>query len=1257
MCRSIAEGGTRCPIHRRDVMAAVSLASRASGLSTPLVQQIFHQLRKQARHQPPLEASMLASYQEELAAHADSSETALLQESARKDNPISPALAFATGTLREHALKHAETLNSIFEDQAASHGLNPEAMRVEFENAYARLTPEERNPTLQRETPPSPGSEALPPAFISALQKVARSVERQGRVVSHFESFRNSQVLESAGYDEESGRLEVKLKVAETLLAYRNVPAEVYRSLMTSSSPDVFFTNHIHSTLAYKYADASAADASAYLVRCGSCGQFRAAVHACPKREEQLEAEVNALFRDEAVTPAPSAHAQSVGEELEKIEPDPSTVENVAEDMALTPQMLDAIAISVRRSTLASMIIEGRGPREETAAEIDARLREPMLNVKKNATISFAHPRMRVMKGEAAYSLANEAGRHSLESAADRFGGDLNRLTIAAQMSEEGAIDTLYVLKPGERVFRVKEGTGNRYYVCRANDRVQIPDEPYEDSYVATIAKVRARADQGTSLEASSSKRNRSQSFFMGGRGDIVQGQAPKPADVRELAAQGKEVLVPVTLTLKVPSVDANGVIYHYDGGPRTGTVQGYIGFIMQEDGLASVTTSQRALKCSCATYREKYYCEHVAYVKNNERGFVQRMLPAVKGSNRLRAKATPPPEVPPVITPLGSVPGILARRLGLKYEESATGGYHTIAPRSAYEDITWHEASGYDMSKFVELRQSAAAAISSNKGVEEIREFGRAVVLSETGPIERASSLRAALRCGPVKMTLKTVASASLSNQVEGHVIVDKKEDGTFLIKERHLKCYCNEYEAKYDCPHVRTVTDDAVKYWLKPRNSVSSSLVLDADGRNAMRTVEAVFMAGDLQSDDVHTAYQAYESSRGEIADILNARAQAEEERVIALHNETRKRVQERWAERTDAGYSAEDISSFKADYERALRAKKSGKKPLEYKTSGVLDGLSDLEDPTTRKFGVELEFEIEEGRDRITALEDIARDLHESGLTSSPYQLNYGQALARGWERWTFEADGSVDGEVVSPILSDDEQSWKELQQVVHIIKKHGGRATVNVGSHVHVSSQSYGESLAKHAELVRTTMQHADTLYRLASNPSRGSHRGSAYCHPNIRPLARGDIPLGAEKHERDYYDLTAPKRELTVNLGASGDLTAGHVEYRLWDGTLDEAVIQQQVKMSVALTELAEQKVLLEGKSPARSTRHAIGEGLAAERKLKDKNQADTDDLFKERYAHVAEFIGSLFRKNEDRKDVTALFAITKWQEKSLYDTI
>ena len=87
--------------------------------------------------------------------------------------------------------------------------------------------------------------------------------------------------------------------------------------------------------------------------------------------------------------------------------------------------------------------------------------------------------------------------------------------------------------------------------------------------------------------------------------------------------------------------------------------------------------------------------------------------------------------------------------------------------------------------------------------------------------------------------------------------------------------------------------------------------------------------------------------------------------------------------------------------------------------------------------REFGVELEYD--SPRPNIAA-DQIGHALYGADFTRTPRMQRYGAARSAGYVRdlrggWTFEHDGSVDGEVVTPIMSDPTGDLEPTARGVH------------------------------------------------------------------------------------------------------------------------------------------------------------------------------------------------------------------------------
>ncbi|MBC9701063.1 MAG: amidoligase family protein [Leuconostoc sp.] len=379
-----------------------------------------------------------------------------------------------------------------------------------------------------------------------------------------------------------------------------------------------------------------------------------------------------------------------------------------------------------------------------------------------------------------------------------------------------------------------------------------------------------------------------------------------------------------------------------------------------------------------------------------------------------------------------------------------------------------------------------------------------------------------------------------------------------------------------------------------------------------------------------------------------------QAERARIAAQQAELAGEYEEYRASRikvwenVETPYS-ENPAEFKKAVDEALARKKRGEAAVPFKTENVTDGVAG-DGPGTRAFGVELEFDIKRGVNKSQALRKIGEELHAAGLTSTSQQVHYHSAAQNGYQKWSFENDCTVDAELVSPIMKDTPEHWEELRQVIEIVERNGGVASTRAGSHVHVSSGSYQTKVAPHAELLRTFNDNEDVMYRMAADPKRGKHRGTRWCSPNANDREQ-EI---SKDDARDISILGQHAHALGLNFESANNRSwkKANVEFRLWDSSLDVGVIQQQVAVSVAMTDYAERKVETEGASKkSEGQRKRIGHGRNKESHVLDSHGVTkhNEQTFAESHADAAAFFDKMFRTKEHRDAAASLFALNKWQ--------
>jgi len=516
-------------------------------------------------------------------------------------------------------------------------------------------------------------------------------------------------------------------------------------------------------------------------------------------------------------------------------------------------------------------------------------------------------------------------------------------------------------------------------------------------------------------------------------------------------------------------------------------------------------------------------------------------------------------------------------------------------------------------------------------------------------------------------------------SGTVTGSLTLGRLEEGERLedavARERNLRCDCVDYQENYDCIHVRTVTRNPYVFLANRSNQFiegehlrdyRSGFITAISEEESMRSY---MRDNGMTREEASAAIEAERAERRRIEEEQQAYYQAsladrrriDMERgtrnaqrlattnaaVIAENDAHRARMAARWEE-VEPGYS-DNVDALYEDYVTTMRRRRAGEEVLDYRTENVTDGICSPE-PGGRAFGVELEFDIDPNTNRYQALQTIARELHEAGLTENDYQTSYHSARRSGWGSWSFEEDSTVSGELVSPIMRDTPEHWQQLQTALEIIKRNGGISTTRTGSHVHISTASYESSPAKHMELIRQVNANEEMMYRLASSPERGNHRGMQWCGPNVN-TGVDDISADVSSAHNVMHDHVGHGYAMNFESTYQQDYRRSNVEFRMWDGTLDAAVIQRQVMVSAAMTDYAERNVIENGRTSA-VPRQTVGGEREVQRQIHTGRGRLSREHFEQTMGNAPQFMDNLFRRQEDRRRVAELFSITNWADYS-----
>ena len=327
--------------------------------------------------------------------------------------------------------------------------------------------------------------------------------------------------------------------------------------------------------------------------------------------------------------------------------------------------------------------------------------------------------------------------------------------------------------------------------------------------------------------------------------------------------------------------------------------------------------------------------------------------------------------------------------------------------------------------------------------------------------------------------------------------------------------------------------------------------------------------------------------------------------------------------------------------------------GQPPVPFTERSATAGLADPERGGL-KFGVEIEFEFPQewsDKRKAKARSAILAKLRAAKLTRETkvlahFTLSGREQYPESADGWAMELDDTVSGgEVISGKLRDDAGAWRSLQTVLRIIREHGGEITPNAGGHIHVDLSQYGTDLKVHQTLLALFRAFQPELFHLAMNPEADKHRGTGQSSPFDARTAAFDRPGFASLREH-FAHLP---RSAALNFRGVHGTGEDHVEFRLFDGSLDEGVIQARIKIALGLVYAALRLARQPGWVPPAP--RGIDLDTPGETRVRRPAGAGGVAVFEHRpqdVGHMLDLLNMIFWSPFDRELGLALAAITHW---------
>ena len=228
------------------------------------------------------------------------------------------------------------------------------------------------------------------------------------------------------------------------------------------------------------------------------------------------------------------------------------------------------------------------------------------------------------------------------------------------------------------------------------------------------------------------------------------------------------------------------------------------------------------------------------------------------------------------------------------------------------------------------------------------------------------------------------------------------------------------------------------------------------------------------------------------------------------------------------------------------------------------------------------------------------------------------------------WKITNDTSLDlgREIISPILHDDEKSWKEIQNACNIVKRN---ATIgkNCGGHIHIDASVLGSNPSSWTNLIYLWTTYENIIYRFSYgeflNPRASINRYAP-------PISSKEYKEKINSFDKDLgiYQIII-KSSMSKFTGLNLYNVKNHskkepnntIEFRCPNGTLDDIIWQNNLCFFG--------NILLYSKN------NNFDYDTLAKREEKNKNKYNNLELYNEIYLPESlELCDMLFDKNIDK---------------------
>lgn len=329
-------------------------------------------------------------------------------------------------------------------------------------------------------------------------------------------------------------------------------------------------------------------------------------------------------------------------------------------------------------------------------------------------------------------------------------------------------------------------------------------------------------------------------------------------------------------------------------------------------------------------------------------------------------------------------------------------------------------------------------------------------------------------------------------------------------------------------------------------------------------------------------------------------------------------------------------EDDNFFYLDNEAEFENRLRNYQNITYEYENALNG-------SNATFGLEIEFV---GGDANA----IARELYDLGICGYRERVRYHERSIPG--KWKLERDGTVSsgdsgGELVSPVLRDTPETWRDIETICNVAKRHGARIDNRCGAHVHIGMDQLDTARQRWRRFFKITSGYEECIYRAAGGDSGRIRSGHSDYSEEFS--ARADFGATTPMTLDNDYDLrmltsrvSRENRYYGINLTNIYDNSKPNtVEFRYFNGSLNPTQLQANIKLANGVMMAAEKARSRDVESDNIQTTESF--------KRRSKLISDYKNTSERSNKKMMEFVDIIFTRKRDKDALISVFSKNRWR--------